>query len=87
MEITTTNEPIFWDVVGPIALLLFVLNLIWSISSFKKKKSVNLFISTCLSIGIALIFWWSIGKYMAVISILQLITALHSLKARKTLTR
>ncbi|HET7627096.1 MAG TPA: hypothetical protein VFK44_01795 [Bacillales bacterium] len=66
----------FWDIAGPVALILFAANLIWSIVLFKKGAPLTLIVCAFISIGLCQVFWWSIGKGLAVVPALQVFGAL-----------
>lgn len=73
------KEPIFWDFVGPIALLTFIIIFTWSLYGLKRKSFYILLTSVILSSVISVIFWWSVGKFLIFVSILQLIMAIYIL--------
>jgi uncharacterized protein YqhQ len=73
------HAPYFWDIVGPMVLIVFVANFIWSIFSYRKKAIYRLFLSVIFSLVACNIFWWSIGKFMAIVPFFQFIGVLHLL--------
>lgn len=76
------HGPMFWDIVGPIALIAFAANLLWSVYSLRKRSSLSLFVGIVITVGISQIFLWSIGYYMLIVAALQLIAALYTLKGK-----
>lgn len=70
------NTPIFWDVIGLVALVVFVIIFAWSLYGLKRQSFIIILIGTILNFGIACIFWWSIGKFLVFVPLLQLIAAI-----------
>lgn len=67
----------FWDIVGPLSLIAFVMIIVWSLYGLKKKSFFTILIGSLLNFGIAYIFSWSIGKLLIIVPILQFIAALY----------
>lgn len=71
------NPPIFWDIVGPIALFFLGISLILSIYFFFKKRIGFIFICSIVTGTVSFITAWSIGSYVLILSILQLLAAIY----------
>jgi len=72
----------FWDIVGPVSLLVYAFIVLFSLYSWRKGASLFLFVGAILNTLIAFLFSWSIGKYLIIVSILQLIAAIYILVTR-----
>lgn len=74
-EFIMIDDFISWDVFGPIFLILYTANLVWSIYSIRNKSILNIVIASLISGAISYIFAWSIGTFMLVIAVIQLLAA------------
>ncbi|WP_146551594.1 hypothetical protein [Rummeliibacillus sp. SL167] len=77
------NSPIFWDVIGPAVLAIFVIIFGWSLYGLKRKSFTILLIGTILNIGIASIFWWSIGRFLVFVPFFQLVATIYILLSNR----
>ncbi len=66
------SEPIFWDIVGPISLILFGATILLSIIAFRQKSIPQLFLYMAVGFMVSYISAWSIGKFLVAVPILQL---------------
>jgi|GEM_PF-2227948 len=74
----------FWDVMGPVSLVVFGILIVWSVYGFKKKSALVLFVSGLIEIPICIFFAWSIGIYLAIAPIIQFIAAVYLLIKNRT---
>ena len=77
------NPPIFWDVVGPLALFFLGISFILSIYFFVKKRIESIFICSIVTGIVSFITAWSIGSYVLTLSIIQLLAAIYLLVKNK----
>ncbi|MBH8604107.1 hypothetical protein [Thermoactinomyces sp. CICC 10522] len=69
----------FWDIAGPLSLIIFAISIAISIWAFIKKSIWTLVICVLIGSVVVYITLWSIGKYIAVFVIMQLIGTLYLL--------
>ena len=77
------NAPVFWDIVGPLCLIAYVVIFVWSLFGWRRKSFLILLISSFMNFGISYIFLWSIGQLLMIVPILQFIAALYILMIKK----
>jgi len=68
----------FWDVVGPLLIIIFIINTLISLYAFKKKSIFIFIINILITVFISFIFIWSIGKFLIIISLFQTVGLLYS---------
>ncbi|MBO8171626.1 MAG: hypothetical protein H0Z33_07040 [Bacillaceae bacterium] len=82
-----SEAPVFWDIMGPVLLLLFAVLILWWIVSFSRKKYRNMFVSGGINLLISFVFAWSIGIFLLIISLVQLIGGVFVWNRQKAQTK
>ncbi len=79
-------SPYFWDIAGPLSLVIFGVSVAFSIWAFIKRYIWTM--AMCVLIGAfeSYITFWSIGKYIAILVGVQLISLLYLLLFSKERT-
>lgn len=65
------QQPIFWDIAGPIALFILGISFVLSIYFFFKKRVKFIILCNIVSVIVALTTLWSIGYYVLILAIVQ----------------
>ncbi|EHQ89131.1 hypothetical protein DesyoDRAFT_2030 [Desulfosporosinus youngiae DSM 17734] len=71
------QQPIFWDIAGPISLFLLGISFILSIFFFIKKRVKFIILCSIVSLIVAFITLWSIGYYVLILAIVQFGAAVY----------
>jgi hypothetical protein len=70
-------DTVFWDIAGPITLILLGISLISSVYFFLKKRPMFIIICVIITGAVSYIASWSIGLYVLVLAIIQLLAAVY----------
>lgn len=71
------DAPFFWDIVGPLAIVLFLVFLVLSIWGYRIGSAWIVLVCTPVSAAVGFMTTWSIGSIFLIVAILQLIAALY----------
>ncbi|MEX1338384.1 hypothetical protein AB1399_01030 [Hydrogenibacillus schlegelii] len=63
----------FWDIAGPLSLVVYAMVMLLSIYGWRKGKPALVFIGSTVGASISLIFIWSIGKYLIIAPIILVV--------------